>query len=179
MYTSALAQLVYAFLLLPIVAAIFVMAAFLLLKERAPAVLAAVLVFCAVTWILFRNTTAIRDTVRWRTDGSSYRHRVLAQPDQAGSLKHVVWDEWKFPTTGETTVYLVHDPTNSLATATSTRAAGKLPGIPCSVTVVRRLASGWYTVEFHPRQTWSSCKSGAGKTDSRKGPGGKRNALIP
>ena len=159
-FGSAFAVLVYLYLFLPLGLSVALIIGLVLAKRHALSILAAAVVFCGVTWLLFQNADAVKNTARWRLYGQSYQRRVLAEPDQTGQLRHVVWDGWGLANS-ETTVYLVHDPSNSLAGPAKTHAAGKFAGIPCPVPSVRRLASGWYAVEFYTDQTWNRC---GGKT---------------
>ena len=64
---------------------------------------------------------------------------------------------WGFPGAGDTTVYLVFDPNNSLAAAAHSHAPGKYNGLPCEVFKVRRLEIHWYTVQFYTDTAWDDC----------------------
>lgn len=166
-YASPLKEFIYVFLLVPLGVAVLLAGAMILRSRRAPALLGAILVFCAVTWVLTKNSTAIRNAGRWKMEGSHYRREVLAQPQVPGQLKHTIWDGWGFPGAGNTTVYLVYDPGNSLAQAATNHDSGKFAGLPCPVPLVRRLASQWYAVEFYTNQTWKSCKAGSGSKSGK------------
>lgn len=155
-FGSAFAVLVYLYLFLPLGLSVALAVGLVVAKRHAVSILTATVVFCAVTWLLFQNADAVKNTARWHLYGQSYQRRVLAEPEQPGQLRHVVWDGWGLANS-ETTVYLVHDPANSLAGPAKSHAAGKFAGIPCSVPSVRRLASGWYAVEFYTDQTWNRC----------------------
>lgn len=78
-------------------------------------------------------------------------------------MKHAVWDLWGFPGAGDTTVYLVYDPDNSLASGGGRRGGGKFAGIPCPVASVRRLADHWYAAEFYTEESWGRCDSGSAR----------------
>jgi len=81
-----------------------------------------------------------------------YKAEVLAQRDSAtGELKHIEWDGWGFAGAGDTTVYLVFDPTDALSAAAQSHQPGKFGGLPCEVPFVRRLQSRWYAVRFYTR----------------------------
>ncbi|MGC8548380.1 MAG: hypothetical protein ACP5M4_01660 [Acidobacteriaceae bacterium] len=155
-FGSAFAVLVYLYLFLPFGLSAGLMVGLVLAKRQAVSILAATVMFCAVTWLLFQNADAVKDTARWHLYGSSYQRRVLAAPAQTGQLKHVVWDGWELGGM-DTTVYLVYDPENSLATAARKHTSGKFAGIPCPVPSVRRLASEWYAVEFFTGERWNRC----------------------
>jgi hypothetical protein len=119
--------------------------------------LAAVLTMGAlVTWSC---SYTIRTAVRWPVGSERYKSEVLAQPTVTGELKHIEWDGWGWAAQ-DTTVYLVFDPTDSLATPARTHQPGKFGGIPCEVPVVKRLEKDWYLVQFYTDEWW-----------------GKRNAL--
>ena len=86
-----------------------------------------------------------------------YKKQVLAQPAPAnGELKHIEWDGWGWAGQ-DTTVFLVFDPTESLAVAATSRQPGKFNGIPCEVFLVRRLEGHWYTVQNYTDQGWGEC----------------------
>lgn len=155
-FGSAFAVLLYLYLFLPLALSLALIVGLVLAKRHALSIVVATVVFCGVTWWLFQNADAVKDTVRWRLYGQSYQRRVLAEPEQAGQLRHGEWDGWGFAGS-DTTVYLVYDPSNSLAGAASQHAAGKFAGIPCPVPSVRRLASHWYAVEFYTDESWASC----------------------
>jgi hypothetical protein len=155
-FGSAFAVLVYLYLFLPLGLSVGLIIGLVLAKRHALSILAATVVFCTVTWLLFQNADAVKNTARWHLYRQSYQQRVLAEPQKPGQLKHVEWDGWGLADS-ETTVYLVYDPSNSLAEAARTHAAGKFAGIPCPVPSVRRLASEWYAVEFYTGQSWNAC----------------------
>jgi len=99
----------------------------------------------------------IRSAGRWMLWSHDYKQTVLAQPTSAnGDLKHIEWDGWGFAGS-DTSVFLVFDPTDSLATAATSGQPGKFNGIPCDVFLVRRLESHWYTVQNYTDQSWDKC----------------------
>ena len=99
----------------------------------------------------------MRSEVRWLWSSKTYKAQVLAQPVPAnGDLRHIEWDGWGFAG-NDTVVYLVFDPTDSLATAASSHGPGKFKGIHCPVPEVRRLEKSWYTVLFYTDTAWNSC----------------------
>jgi hypothetical protein len=155
-FDSAFAVLVYLYLFLPLGLSVALVIGLVVAKRHALSILGATVVFCGVTWLLFQNADAVKDTVRWHLYRRRYERRVLAQPEQPGQLQHVVWDGWGLADS-KATVYLVYDPSNSLAEAARRHAAGKYAGIPCPVPSVRRLAKEWYSVEFYTDQTWDAC----------------------
>lgn len=117
-----------------------------------------ILVFGAASWLLFRVSDDVRTTGRWLIQSRKYKAEILAQPNLAdGELKHAEWDGWGFAGSGDTTVYLVFDPNDSLAAAAKSNSPGKYKGIPCEVPRVRRLESRWYTVLFYTNTDWNHC----------------------
>jgi hypothetical protein len=117
-----------------------------------------VVVFCAVCWALFRVSDNVRAVCRWALHKNAYKAEVLAQPSSRDArLKHVEWDGWGFAGAGDTVVYLVFDPNDSLASAAKIGSPGKFSGIPCEVLRVRRLENQWYTVLFYTDEDWEHC----------------------
>jgi hypothetical protein len=115
-------------------------------------------VYCAVSWASVKNFNEIRVTARWLISSRTYKAQLLAQPDSAnGDLRHIEWDGWGFPGAGNTVMYLVFDPNDSLATAAKDHSAGKFGSIPCAVSRVRRLESHWYSVLFYTETDWNHC----------------------
>jgi hypothetical protein len=155
-FGSPLAELLYVFLLLPFVLSMVLIGTLVLAKKHALPALGAAVVFCAVTALLFKNTTEVQNKARWYLYRQTYQRDVLAEPEQPGQLKHAIWNGWVFAGT-ETVVYLVHDPRNVLAGPAQSHTGGKFAGIPCSVPSVMRLANQWYAVEFYAGQSWDSC----------------------
>lgn len=155
-FGSAFALLVYLYLFLPLGLSIALIVGLVIAKRHALSILVATVVFCGVTWLLFQNADAVKNSARWHLYGQSYQRRVLAEPQHAGELKHVQWDGWGLANS-QTTVYLVYDPSNSLAEAARIKASGKFAGIPCPVPSVRQLASRWYSVEFYTGESWNAC----------------------
>jgi hypothetical protein len=83
---------------------------------------------------------------------------VLNQPvPPDGTLKHTEWDGWGFAGAGDTTVYLVMDPSDKLAEAARSHSSGKFNGIPCAAVNVHRLERDWYTVMFYTDTVWDYC----------------------
>ena len=97
---------------------------------------------------IFGYPSAI-NTTRWLLSSRAYKAKVLGQPDSPhGELKHIEWDGWGWGGQ-DTTVYLVFDPTDSLALAATFNKAGKYVGVPCEVARVARLENHWYTVQMY------------------------------
>ena len=112
----------------------------------------------AIAWLVilpfFVYHRQIRTEVRWSLWSHQYKTALLAkQTSSEAELKHMEWDGWGWAGM-DTTVYLVFDPTNSLASAASRHLDGKFAGIPCEVSEVSRLESQWYAVMFYTNQDW-------------------------
>jgi energy-coupling factor transporter transmembrane protein EcfT len=144
----------YLLVVAPIISLLLLIYAMLKKRRQRQSILSMLVVYWAVSAALVPNYSAIRETSRWLGWSHDYKDEVLAQPASGnGELKHVEWDGWGFPGAGDTTVYLVFDPTDSLAAAKSHR-PGKFNGIPCEVPLVRRLESHWYSVLFYTDEWW-------------------------
>ena len=129
-------------------------------------VISILLVFCVVSFAMFRNHYMIRNAARWSLWSHWYKAEVLAQPEGAnGELKHVEWDGWGFAGAGDTNVYLVFDPTNSLSGAARSHRPGKFNGIPCEVPLVSRLEDRWYAVLFYTDEGWGKAHFDCGVAD--------------
>jgi hypothetical protein len=96
-------------------------------------------------------------SARWLLKSRSYKRKVLLEPTGLdGKLKHIEWDGWGWGG-NDTTVYLVFDPDNALASAAASGLSGKYPGIPCEIYRVRRFEDHWYTVQFYTGSDWNNC----------------------
>src|ERR1700730_9965193 len=125
--------------------------------------LSMLIVFWIVSVALLRNYFEIRNASRWLLWSDRYKAAVLAQADSAnGELKHIDWDGWGFPGAGDTTVYLVFDPTDSLASAAKSHQPGDFNGIPCKVPLVGRLEGRWYAAIFYTDERWGKAKRDCG-----------------
>ncbi len=124
---------------------------------------ASLVITAVVAWQFY----SIRSTTKWFMWSQRYKSEVLAQSGgTAGELKHIEWDGWGFPGAGDTTVYLVYNPTDSLSVAAKSHQPGKFVGIPCEVPRVSRLESQWYAVRFYTDEWWGrrnalDCRSGS------------------
>jgi hypothetical protein len=125
-------------------------------KQRL-AVFSMLIVYWAVTLVLFRNSFDLRSAGRWLLWSKDYKAVVLAQPESPnGELRHIAWDGWGWAGS-DTTVYLVYDPADSLSVPAKSHSSGKFSGIPCKVPRVRRLESYWYFVVFYTNTAWGQC----------------------
>jgi hypothetical protein len=119
----------------------------------------AILLAISIAGFVFdhRNPIAIRSAARWLIWSRDYKAQVLTQTLPAnGELKHVEWDGWGM-FAQDTYVFLVFDPTDSLAGPAKSHHPGKFNGIPCEVPLVRRLEPHWYAVVLYTSQGWGVC----------------------
>lgn len=157
-YGDDVGEMLYLFVAAPTISFILLVATIRKKRRWRLAVLSMLVVYWAVSWGLFRNSRELRNTTRWLLWSKNYKTEVLAQPDLAnGALRHMEWDGWGFPGAGNTVVYLVFDPNDSLSTAARSNSPGKFSGIPCEVSRVRRLESHYYTVLFYTGTDWEHC----------------------
>jgi hypothetical protein len=117
-----------------------------------------VVAYVSAAILLMWNYSFVRDHVRWLLFSGSYKARVLAQPPSE-EIKHAEWDGWGFAGS-DTTVFLVSDPTDSLASATEALPPVRARGLPCEVVRVRRVERHWYVVLFYTDTYWGqgACK---------------------
>jgi hypothetical protein len=126
--------------------------------------------FWTASALLFIYPSEIQSPIKWLLWSSEYKKQVLAQPVSSnGDFKHIEWDGWGWAGIN-TSIYLVYDPTDSLAAAAKSHQPGKFKGIPCQVPWVRRMQSHWYTVMFYTEEDWSGCSFEADKLRSQKLP---------
>lgn len=122
-----------------------------------PSVLLMVVLVAGIPVAYWMSESA-RTTIRWLALSWHYKNEVAALPAPQGPyLKHIEWDTWGGFGAGETTMYLVADPRNTLSAILAV--PGKVEGIPCKVPEVRRLENGWYTVLFYTDTGWEDCGS--------------------
>ena len=123
--------------------------------RRSAVILSMLAIYWLLSLALLTNYSAIRDVTRWSLRSHRYKSELLAQPaSKGGELRHIEWDGWGFPGAGDTTVYLVFDPSDSLAVAAKNHHPGKFNGIPCTVPRVSRLENNWYAVLFYTDERW-------------------------
>jgi hypothetical protein len=126
--------------------------------RRSLAIVSALAMFCTVVGVLWGYELNTRTEVRWLFNSKAYKAQVLAQPPPAnGDFRHIEWDGWGFAGAGDTAMYLVFAPNDSLAEPARNHASGKFNGIPCQVPDVRRLENNWYTVLFYTDTDWGHC----------------------
>lgn len=156
-YDFDIDEMLYIFIALPIISVIFLVVAILKKGLHRLTVLSMLIVYIAVSLSLFKYSNELRWTTRWTLWSKDYKANVLAQPNPTNEeLKHIEWDGWGWGG-NDTVVYLVFDPTDSLAVAAKSHSSGKFSGIPCEVDRVHRLESHYYTVLFYTDTGWNSC----------------------
>jgi hypothetical protein len=113
------------------------------------------LIAAAFVWVYEPTRTEIR----WLLFSREYKARVMAEPaPPSGELRHAEWD-MSGMVGMETAMYLVYDPTDSLAGVASSGEVRKFAGIPCKVPKVKRMERGWYLVTAYTAQYWGVCGS--------------------
>ncbi len=160
--TSLFLKLLAIPFLLLVSAMLLITSAFPKKKRQILAMLLTLVIFWATStaFVLYdhRNRQPTRSFVRWLIWSRSYKAEVLAQPTPTnGDFKHMVWDASGFAGIANTDVYLVFDPTDSLTAPAKDHRIGKFNGIPCTVPLIRRLESHWYTVTFYTDENWGDC----------------------
>src|SRR6266446_3755865 len=123
------------------------------------AALFVVMAYIFAAMLLKSNYSLVRDHVRWLFLSGGYKAKVLAQPPSI-ELKRAEWDGWGIALAGETTAFLVFDPTDSLAGAAEALPPIRAQALPCEVVRVRRLDRQWYAVLFYTDTYWGqgACK---------------------
>jgi hypothetical protein len=148
----------YFFVAVPIISLIVLVVAIRKKRLQRLAVLSMLIAYSAISWSLLNNSRDLRTASRWLLWSKEYKKKVLAQPNSTnGALKHIEWDGWGFPGAGDTVVYLVFDPDDSLSKAAQSHSPGKFSGVPCEVPRVRRLESHYYSVLFYTDTDWEHC----------------------
>jgi hypothetical protein len=134
-----------------------IVAAIRMNRLRSLSILSALVAYCAVSWFLLRSSAEVRAEGRWLLWSKKYKAEMLTQVAPTnGELKHVEWDGFGWAG-AETVVYLVFDPSDSLAHAAKSDSPGKFNGIPCEVPLVHRLERNWYSVRFYTNSGWGMC----------------------
>ncbi len=160
-YGIDIVEMFYIFAVVPIVSLILLIFAIVSASRkkllRSLSILSMLCIYCAVSWLLFKNSHELHTRSRWDLKSREYKAEVLEQQNPSnGEFKHIEWDGWGWGG-NDTVEYLVFDPNNSLAIAAANHISGKFSGIPCEVPLVRRLESHWYTVLFYTDETWDNC----------------------
>ena len=157
-YDSTFGEILYLFVVAPIVSFFLLVLAIRGKGRRRLAILSMLAVYWLVSWTLVKNSVDMRAASRWLIRSKDYKAQVLALPDSGnGELRHIEWDSWGFPGAGDTHVYLVFDPNDSLSAPAKSHSLGKFSGIPCEISRVRRLENQWYSVVFYTDTDWGHC----------------------
>lgn len=159
MVYSAYGDFLYTLLLAPIVCLVLfvtlIIAAIRKRRHQCVSLVLTMISFLAVSGVLGMNRTALRDSLRWQLWSHRFKAELLAQPaPRNGELRHMEWEATGFAGVANNTVYLVHDPANSLSAAAKSHVPGNFSGLPCEVVSVRRLESEWYSVHFYTDEAW-------------------------
>jgi hypothetical protein len=142
-----LLQMFYPIVVEPAAAIILVIFAIRKKGRQRLFILSTLIIYCAAFGALLSHSLEVRSDWRWLLWSKDYKAKVLASPRTgAEELKHVDWDGWGFSGAGDTYVYLVFDPNDSLSTGAGNHFSGRFRGIPCEVSQVFRPESRWYYV---------------------------------
>ncbi len=158
---SSKTEVLYIFVIVPGLALISIcVLIYAAVSRRLPTAMM-VATFCVVSAVAFLYNFQIRTFTRWLLWSGQYKKEVLAEPTPVnGDLKHIEWDGWGWGGQ-DFSVFLVFDPTDSLSGPAQNDQLGKLNGIPCEVSYVRRMDSHWYIVFFDgyvDQSSWDSCR---------------------
>ena len=153
-----LGLILYLFVAAPFVSLVLIFVAMRNGGRQPLPVLSMLIVYCVISWGLFKNQSDLRDLGRWVLGSRNYKAEVLSQPTPTnGELKHLEWDGSGFAGIANRSVYLIFDPNDSLAQETRNHSSHKFTGIPCEVPRLIRLESHWYSVEFYTDTNWEHC----------------------
>jgi cell division protein FtsW (lipid II flippase) len=149
----------YLFFVVPCLALVSICVLIFAAIRRDLLIAIAVVTFCAVSAVAFLYNYQIRTFARWTVWSREYKEQVLAEPTSAsGDLKHIEWDGWGWGGQ-DFSLFLVFDPADSLSGPDAR--SGKVKGIPCEVSYVRRMDTHWYVVYFDAyvdQSSWDRCK---------------------
>lgn len=121
--------------------------------------IATLLSYWLISGSILRHFSEVRDASRWLFQAKAYKTSVLALPAPPnGDFRHVEWEGWGFAGTGDTTVYLVVDPSDSLSEPAKNHLSGRFAGVSCAVYRIHRLEKHWYTVAFYTDTSWGQCE---------------------
>jgi hypothetical protein len=106
---------------------------------------------------LFCCWNAVRDNGRWSILVPGFKADLAEHAMRtSGSLRHYELDSWGFPGAGDTYVYAVYDPSDSLV-ATDVKGAAFIPQLRCDVVSIKRKERSWFAVMFYTMTTWDEC----------------------
>lgn len=157
--TSDLSGLLYFLVAVPAVSIVLGIRVFQRKGRSRLTVIATLLCYWLISGLIFRHFSEVRDASRWLFQAKAYKATVLALPvPPNGDFRHVEWEGWGFAGAGDTTVYLVVDPSDSLSEPAKNHLSGKFVGVSCAVYRVHRLEKHWYTVAFYTDTAWGQCE---------------------
>ena len=123
-------------------------------RLQASVALALVAVF-AISFAVLKLQEPTRESLRWLFWSNRFKAELQQAPSaRPGELRHIEWQATGFGGVANDTVYLVFDPSDTLASAARSGSAGKYAGVPCEVPKVRRLENHWYSVRFYTDEAW-------------------------
>jgi hypothetical protein len=148
-------------ILVALLSIILILVALVLAFIKNWAAVVAIFLMLLTNWVislcLLKNVDELHGLTKWSLHSNEFRSQLMAQPNPVnGEFKHIEWDVSGYAG-AETVVYLVFDPTDSLAAAAKSHSSGRFSGIPCEVYRIRRLESHYYTVVFYTDTGWDSC----------------------
>ena len=158
-YIPDIGQIFYFFIVAPSFSLILIV--FAIWKRRSKArgsILLMLVPFWVVTVGVLWHAYTVRASIRWLLHSKAYKAGVLGRTQPlSGQLKHIAWDGWGGFGVGDTVVYLVFDPNDSLSAAARSDMPAKVGGIPCEFASAYRLESHWYSIEFYTGADWEHC----------------------
>ncbi|MGB7556577.1 MAG: hypothetical protein WBM04_19585 [Candidatus Korobacteraceae bacterium] len=158
-FSDPIGELLY----LTIVVAPFSLIAFMALfvrrwRHQRYTIAFALAVYLVTTAVGFFLLPQWRFDIRWFATARQYKPVLLSQPSpKNGFFRHAEWDGWGFPGAGDTTVYVVYDPSDSLLGVRRSDTNVSVAGLPCQVSRVKRLQESWYAVVFYTDSDWEHC----------------------
>jgi hypothetical protein len=163
LYLSAFSDPLGALLYLVLVVAPLLLIALLAMfvrpwRQKWLTITSAVTIYLICTAVGLRFFPRYRFDVRWVVTAKHYKQEILNQSSPAnGQLRHAEWDGWGFAPSGNTTVYVVYDPSDSLLKSGGSYREVSLTGLPCDVSDIQRLQQSWYAVVFYTDTDWEHC----------------------
>ena len=155
-FSDPIGELLYLVLFVVLLSLVAVMTLFVpSWRQKRLTIAFAFAMYVLTTLVGLRLFPAYRFHVRWLVSAANYKQEVLKQPTPTnGQLRHIEWDGWGFPGAGDTTVYLVYDPSDLLS---GWRSDARVAGLPCEVSSIKRLQPTWYAVVFYTDSDWEHC----------------------
>ena len=116
----------------------------------------AAIVFVCVSIAMGFSVTHLRPWARWLISSGSYKSQVLSQPaaDPSG-IRFSDWDGWGWAGSS-TDVFLVYDPSDTLASKVSQAKGKKSVEIIEKAQFIQRLERNWYSATLYTNEYLSS-----------------------